>query len=87
MTGRSAVKYYLPWIVATGLFMEQRDATILTTMVPSIAASLQGARAEPPLDGLELRTQSGPWHSTNRWAEKPAEFSRENAKRLGTCQG
>lgn len=36
----STVKKYLPWIVATALFMEQLDATIVNTAVPSIAASL-----------------------------------------------
>jgi EmrB/QacA subfamily drug resistance transporter len=30
----------LPWLVATALFMEQLDATIVNTAVPSIAASL-----------------------------------------------
>jgi EmrB/QacA subfamily drug resistance transporter len=34
------VKKYLPWLVATALFMEQLDATIVNTAVPSIAASL-----------------------------------------------
>lgn len=34
------VKRYLPWVVATTLFMEQLDSTILNTAVPSIAASL-----------------------------------------------
>jgi EmrB/QacA subfamily drug resistance transporter len=36
----SAIKSYLPWLVATALFMEQLDATIVNTAVPSIAASL-----------------------------------------------
>lgn len=36
----SAIKQYLPWLVATALFMEQLDATIVNTAVPSIAASL-----------------------------------------------
>jgi EmrB/QacA subfamily drug resistance transporter len=36
----STVKSYLPWLVATALFMEQLDATIVNTAVPSIAASL-----------------------------------------------
>jgi EmrB/QacA subfamily drug resistance transporter len=31
----------LPWVVAVALFMEQLDATILNTAIPSIAASLQ----------------------------------------------
>jgi EmrB/QacA subfamily drug resistance transporter len=35
------VKLYLPWVVATALFMEQLDSTIVNTAVPSIAASLQ----------------------------------------------
>ena len=35
------VKRYLPWIVASALFMEQLDSTILNTAVPAIAASLQ----------------------------------------------
>ncbi|MDP3669357.1 MAG: DHA2 family efflux MFS transporter permease subunit [Telluria sp.] len=39
----SAIKNYLPWLVASALFMEQLDATILNTAVPSIAASLQVA--------------------------------------------
>jgi EmrB/QacA subfamily drug resistance transporter len=37
----SATKRYLPWLVATALFMEQLDATIVNTAIPSIAASLQ----------------------------------------------
>jgi MFS family permease len=37
----SSVKTYLPWVVATALFMEQLDATIVNTAIPSIAASLQ----------------------------------------------
>ena len=35
-----AVKRYLPWVVATALFMEQLDSTIVNTAVPSMAASL-----------------------------------------------
>jgi EmrB/QacA subfamily drug resistance transporter len=35
------VKRHLPWIVATALFMEQLDSTIVNTAVPTIAASLQ----------------------------------------------
>lgn len=38
---RTTVKRCLPWIVATALFMEQLDSTIVNTAVPSIAASLQ----------------------------------------------
>src|SRR3954447_13442154 len=34
------VKRYLPWVVATVLFMEQLDATIVNTAVPAIARSL-----------------------------------------------
>ncbi len=37
----SAAKRYLPWVVATALFMEQLDSTIVNTAVPSMAASLQ----------------------------------------------
>lgn len=33
-------KRYLPWVVATALFMEQLDSTIINTAVPSMAASL-----------------------------------------------
>ena len=36
----STVKQYLPWVVATTLFMEQLDSTIVNTAVPSMAASL-----------------------------------------------
>ncbi|HEV7913612.1 MAG TPA: DHA2 family efflux MFS transporter permease subunit [Albitalea sp.] len=36
----SSVKRYLPWVVATGLFMEQLDSTIVNTAVPAMAASL-----------------------------------------------
>ncbi|HAL40675.1 MAG TPA: MFS transporter [Polaromonas sp.] len=36
----ATVKRYLPWVVATTLFMEQLDSTIVNTAVPSIAASL-----------------------------------------------
>src|SRR5471030_3218370 len=31
---------YLPWIVATALFMEQLDSTIVNTAIPAMAASL-----------------------------------------------
>jgi len=34
------VKRYLPWVVATAMFMEQLDSTILNTAVPSMAVSL-----------------------------------------------
>jgi EmrB/QacA subfamily drug resistance transporter len=34
------VKRYLPWVVATALFMEQLDSTIVNTAIPSMAASL-----------------------------------------------
>jgi EmrB/QacA subfamily drug resistance transporter len=36
----STVKRYLPWVVATALFMEQLDSTIVNTAVPAMAASL-----------------------------------------------
>ena len=35
-----SVKRYLPWVVATALFMEQLDSTIVNTAVPAMAASL-----------------------------------------------
>ena len=35
------VKSYLLWVVATALFMEQLDSTIVNTAVPAMAASLQ----------------------------------------------
>jgi EmrB/QacA subfamily drug resistance transporter len=41
LLSQTAVKTYLPWVVAAALFMEQLDATIVNTAVPSIAASLQ----------------------------------------------
>ncbi len=40
MLSNPAVKTYLPWVVAVALFMEQLDATIVNTAIPSIAASL-----------------------------------------------
>ena len=36
-----AAKRYLPWVVATALFMEQLDSTIVNTAIPSMAESLQ----------------------------------------------
>ena len=36
----SVVKRYLPWVVASALFMEQLDSTIVNTAVPAMAASL-----------------------------------------------
>jgi EmrB/QacA subfamily drug resistance transporter len=33
-------KTYLPWVVASALFMEQLDSTIVNTAIPSMAASL-----------------------------------------------
>ena len=35
------IKQYLPWLVASALFMEQLDATMVNVASPSIAASLQ----------------------------------------------
>src|SRR6476469_5782983 len=34
------VKRWLPWVVATALFMEQLDSTIVNTAIPSMALSL-----------------------------------------------
>lgn len=34
------LKRYLPWLIASALFMEQLDTTIVNTAVPTIAASL-----------------------------------------------
>lgn len=34
------IKRFLPWVVATALFMEQLDSTIVNTAVPTMAASL-----------------------------------------------
>ncbi len=36
----ATVKRYLPWVVATALFMEQLDSTIVNTAIPSMAATL-----------------------------------------------
>src|ERR1700722_6466637 len=36
----SIVKRYLPWVVATALFMEQLDTTIVNTAVPAMAQGL-----------------------------------------------
>jgi len=36
----TAIKRYLPWVVATALFMEQLDSTIVNTAIPSMAVSL-----------------------------------------------
>lgn len=35
------IKRYLPWVVATALFMEQLDSTIVNTAIPAMAVSLQ----------------------------------------------
>jgi EmrB/QacA subfamily drug resistance transporter len=40
MTSAPGSKSYLPWVVATALFMEQLDSTIINTAVPAMAASL-----------------------------------------------
>src|SRR5258706_11341070 len=34
------IKRYLPWVVATALFMEQLDSTIVNTAIPAMAQSL-----------------------------------------------
>ncbi|MYN11260.1 DHA2 family efflux MFS transporter permease subunit [Pseudoduganella aquatica] len=39
-SANSSTKRYLPWVVATTLFMEQLDSTIVNTAIPSMAASL-----------------------------------------------
>jgi EmrB/QacA subfamily drug resistance transporter len=38
-----SVKRFLPWVVASALFMEQLDSTIVNTAVPAMAASLHVA--------------------------------------------
>ena len=38
--GAATVKRYLPWVVASALFMEQLDSTIINTAVPAMAESL-----------------------------------------------
>ncbi len=40
MSSAAVGKKYLPWVVATALFMEQLDSTIINTAVPAMAASL-----------------------------------------------
>ncbi len=40
LTSTSTTKRYLPWVVATALFMEQLDSTIVNTGIPAMAASL-----------------------------------------------
>ena len=40
MMDRATIKRYLPWVVATALFMEQLDSTIVNTGIPAIATSL-----------------------------------------------
>ncbi len=35
------IKRYVPWVVATALFMEQLDSTIINTAVPAMAESLR----------------------------------------------
>jgi len=42
-TSPQTVKAFLPWLVATVLFMEQLDSTIVNTAVPAMAASLNVA--------------------------------------------
>ena len=39
-TPSAATKRYLPWVVASALFMEQLDSTIVNTAIPSMAVSL-----------------------------------------------
>jgi len=39
-TSALTVKRWLPWVVATALFMEQLDSTIVNTAIPSMAVSL-----------------------------------------------
>ena len=39
----ATIKRYLPWVVATALFMEQLDSTIINTAIPAMAASLHVA--------------------------------------------
>src|SRR4051812_18499851 len=39
-TGLAETRRYLPWLVAVALFMENLDATIVNTAVPTMAASL-----------------------------------------------
>jgi EmrB/QacA subfamily drug resistance transporter len=40
-TNTPELKRYLPWVVATALFMEQLDSTIINTAIPAMAESLQ----------------------------------------------
>src|SRR6202051_934906 len=36
----TSAKRYLPWVVATALFMEQLDSAIINTAVPAMSVSL-----------------------------------------------
>jgi EmrB/QacA subfamily drug resistance transporter len=40
MSSSDFTKRYLPWVVATALFMEQLDSTIVNTAIPTMAISL-----------------------------------------------
>src|SRR5471030_2314414 len=40
-TTLAETKRYMPWLVAVALFMENLDATIVNTAVPTMAASLE----------------------------------------------
>ena len=40
VSNSATTKRYLPWVVATALFMEQLDSTIVNTGIPAMAASL-----------------------------------------------
>jgi len=38
-------KRFMPWLVAVAMFMENLDATIVNTAVPTMAASLEVTRS------------------------------------------
>ena len=43
VTVSAETKRYMPWLVAVALFMENLDATIVNTAVPTMAVNLQVA--------------------------------------------
>src|SRR5664279_4451827 len=43
MPSLEETRRFLPWVVAVALFMQQLDATIVNTAIPTMAASLQVA--------------------------------------------
>jgi MFS family permease len=75
------VKRFLPWVVATALFMEQLDSTIVNTAVPSMAASLHVTPLSLKAVAASYILSLAVCIPVSGWIADPADLDLEDAVR------